>query len=140
MSELDCAMMMVKTRHIDTWQKRRESIAGYWIERLKESNTRCLITKDNFHDHAFHKFVIELDNRDRIQKELTSRKIETRVHYVQPLHEIGTFRQYQGPDLLSAASSLSRRVLSLPLYPELSDLAVEYIIDQVLDLSATEHN
>ena len=140
MSELDCAMMMIKTRHIDAWQKRREDIAGYWIERLKGSDVRCLINKDNFHDHAFHKFVIEIDNRDTVQKELVSRKVETRVHYTQPLHEVGTFRQYQGPDLLSIASALSRRVLSLPLYPELSDLAVEYIIDQVLDLASTERN
>ena len=38
-----------------------------------------------------------------------------------------------GPDILSCASSLARRVLSLPLYPELSDLEVEYIIDQVIE-------
>jgi dTDP-4-amino-4,6-dideoxygalactose transaminase len=39
----------------------------------------------------------------------------------------------QGPDILSVASAMSRRVLSLPFYPELSDLEVEYIIDQVID-------
>ncbi len=43
------------------------------------------------------------------------------------------YETFSGPDILSCASSLSRRVLSLPLYPELTDLEVEYIIDQVLD-------
>jgi dTDP-4-amino-4,6-dideoxygalactose transaminase len=133
MSELDCAHMLVKARYIDTWQARRSNIAGYWRERLKTTEIRCLIDQDNYHNHAYHKFVIDINNRDILQKNLVIRKIETRIHYVQPLHEIGTFRQYQGPDILSCASALSRRVLTLPLYPELTDLEVEYVIDQVLD-------
>jgi dTDP-4-amino-4,6-dideoxygalactose transaminase len=92
-----------------------------------------LIDQDNSHDHAYHKFVIDVNNRDILQKNLAIRKIETKIHYVQPLHELGTFRQYQGPDILSCASALARRVLTLPLYPELTDLEVEYVIDQVLD-------
>jgi dTDP-4-amino-4,6-dideoxygalactose transaminase len=100
---------------------------------LNKTEIRCLIDQDNRHDHAYHKFVIDVNNRDILQKNLAIRKIETRIHYVQPLHELGTFRQYQGPDILSCASALSRRVLTLPLYPELTDLEVEYVIDQVLD-------
>lgn len=133
MSELDCAHMLVKARHIDAWQVRRSSIAGYWRERLRNTDIRCLIDQDNYHNHAYHKFVIDISNRDILQKNLAIRKIETKVHYVQPLHEIGTFRNYSGPDILSCASALSRRVLSLPIYPELTDLEVEYVIDQVLD-------
>jgi dTDP-4-amino-4,6-dideoxygalactose transaminase len=133
MSELDCAHMLVKTRYIDTWQIRRSKIAGYWCERLKKSDIRGLIDQDTCHDHAYHKFVIDINNRDILQKNLAIRKIETKIHYVQPLHELGTFRQYLGPDILSCASALSRRVLTLPLYPELTDLEVEYVIDQVLD-------
>ena len=133
MSELDCAHMLVKARHIDDWQMRRYSIAGYWRERLKGTEIRCLIDQDNYHNHAYHKFVIDIDNRDILQKNLAIRKVETRIHYVQPLHEIGAFRKHPGPDILSCASALSRRVLSLPIYPELTDLEVEYVIDQVLD-------
>jgi dTDP-4-amino-4,6-dideoxygalactose transaminase len=133
MSELDCAHMLVKTRHIATWQARRKKIASYWRERLSKTEIRCLIDQDNVQDHAYHKFVIDINNRDILQKNLAIRKIETKIHYVQPLHEIGTFRQYPGPDILSCASALARRVLTLPLYPELTDLEVEYVIDQVLD-------
>jgi dTDP-4-amino-4,6-dideoxygalactose transaminase len=44
----------------------------------------------------------------------------------------GVFRQWSGPDILSCSSALSRRVLSLPIYPELTDLQVDYVADQVL--------
>jgi dTDP-4-amino-4,6-dideoxygalactose transaminase len=133
MSELDCALLIVKSRHIDDWQQRREKISEYWAERLRNTGIRSLIDRDNSHEHAFHKFVIDIDQRDILQKNLAIRKIETKIHYIQPLHEIGVFRQCPGPDILSSASALSRRVLSLPIYPELTDLEVEYVIDQVLD-------
>jgi dTDP-4-amino-4,6-dideoxygalactose transaminase len=43
MSEIDSAQMMVKTGHIDAWQKRRSDIARYWIGRLKNTGIRSLI-------------------------------------------------------------------------------------------------
>jgi dTDP-4-amino-4,6-dideoxygalactose transaminase len=135
MSEIDCAQMMVKTRYIDTWQERRSTIARHWMERLQKSSVRCLIDKNNVDTHCFHKFVIAVDSRDILQRNLAIKGIETKVHYKEPLHELSAYSDYSGPGMLSAASALSRRVLSLPIYPELTDLEVEYIIDQVLDSS-----
>ena len=133
MSEIDSAQMMVKTNHIDSWQKRRGEIARYWIDRLKNTSIRSLIDSGNIDNHAFHKFVIDVDHRDILQRNLSIKHIDTRVHYREPLHELPAYSEYVGPDILSVASALSRRVLSLPIYPELSDLEVEYIIDSVLD-------
>jgi dTDP-4-amino-4,6-dideoxygalactose transaminase len=133
MSEIDCAQMMVKTRHIDAWQLRRREIVKYWMDRLRGTAARTLIDNNNYGTHAYHKFVIEVSNRDIVQRNLDLRKIETRIHYREPLHELPAYAEFPGPDMLSAASSLSRRVLSLPLYPELTDLEVEYIVDQVLE-------
>jgi dTDP-4-amino-4,6-dideoxygalactose transaminase len=140
MSEVDCAQMMVKTRHLASWQQRREQIARYWIERLEDTNVRCLIDQSNVDSHCFHKFVIDCDNRDWVQKQMTVRRVETRVHYEKPLHEMFMFQQFAGPGFLASASALSRRVLSLPIYPELTDLEVEYIIDQLRDCVSEEHN
>jgi dTDP-4-amino-4,6-dideoxygalactose transaminase len=133
MSELDCALLLVKSQHLETWQQRRSTIARYWMERFKNQPIRSLIDRDNADDHAYHKFVIDIDQRDIVKENLRIKNIETRVHYPQPLHEFGTFRQWPGPDLLSSSSALSRRVLSLPIYPELTDLQVDYVADQVLD-------
>ena len=133
MSEVDCAQMMIKAQHIDAWQERRRNICLYWLGRLKNSSIRSLITAQNFETHAYHKFVIDVDQRDILARNLELKGIETRVHYREPLHELTAYTDYHGPDILSVASSLSRRVLSLPLYPELSDLEVEYVIDSVLD-------
>jgi dTDP-4-amino-4,6-dideoxygalactose transaminase len=136
MSEIDCAQMMIKTHHIDAWQARRENISRYWMSRLHKTGVRSLIDKTNVATHAFHKFVIDVDHRDILARNLEIKGIETRVHYREPLHELPAYSAYTGPNILSAASALSRRVLSLPIYPELTDLEVEYIIDQVLDCAS----
>jgi dTDP-4-amino-4,6-dideoxygalactose transaminase len=133
-SEVDAAQLLVKTKYIDKWQKRRAQISTYWIERLsKRKDIRTLIDSSNNHNHAHHKFVIDVDNRDILRRNLEIKKIETKIHYSQPLHELPAYRDLSGPDILSCASALSRRVLSLPIYPELTDLEVDYVIDQVLD-------
>jgi dTDP-4-amino-4,6-dideoxygalactose transaminase len=133
MSETESAQMLVKTRYIDEWQGRRKTIAKYWMDRLKKSGVRSLIDTSNFETHCYHKFVIDVDSRDTLARNLAIKGIETRVHYQEPLHELPAYEKFVGPNILSVASALSRRVLSLPIYPELTDLEVEYVIDAVLD-------
>lgn len=133
MSEIDCAQLMIKTRHIDRWQQRRKDIAKHWIAMFKDEPIRCLIDQKNLDRHCVHKFVIDVDNRNTVAKQLKLRGVETKVHYDQPLWNMPAFNRNSVVDsFLSSAESLSRRCLSLPIYPELSDLEIEYIADQVL--------
>ena len=132
MSEVDCAQMMVKARYLNQWQSRRGEIARYWMGRFADSSVRCLIDSTNVDRHCFHKFVIDIDRRDDVMSQLESAGITTRVHYSRPLHEEPRYVNTPGPNMMSAASSLARRGLSLPIYPELTDAEVEFIADQVL--------
>jgi dTDP-4-amino-4,6-dideoxygalactose transaminase len=132
MSEIDCATLLIKSRYLDQWQLRRRDIAEYWMSRFRDRQIQCLVTPDNINSHCFQKFVIDVDCRDLVKQLLATHKIETKIHYASPLHEIGVYRQWEGPDMLAVSSALARRCLSLPMYPELSDLAVDYIADQVI--------
>ena len=133
MSEIDCAQLLVKAQYLDSWQTTRRNIAHYWMNKFKDSPVRCLINDKNFDTHSFHKFVIDVDNRDDVQKKMQARGIDVKIHYAHPLHELPAYQHYQGPDMLSAASSLSRRCLSLPIYPELTQEEIEYIASSLLD-------
>jgi dTDP-4-amino-4,6-dideoxygalactose transaminase len=137
MSEIDCAQMLVKVNHLDQWQVRRRHITEYWYSRLAgKRQVRSLADLSNMDTHCFHKFVIDADHRNDLQRHLKEHGIETRVHYDQALFEHAGLSQFINPGVLSSAASLCRRVLSLPLYPELTDLEVDYIIDQVIDFSS----
>ena len=131
MSEVDCAQMLIKLKYFDAWQRRRTKIAAYYCEQFGEYVDIPLTTEGT--EHAWSKFAFRTHNRSKLRDWLYQAKIETKIHYAEPLHELPAYLNLKGPDLLSPASSLSRRCLSLPIYPELSDLEVEYIIDQLLD-------
>jgi len=133
MSEVDCAQLLVKTQYLDRWQNVRRNIAHHWMYKFKDSPVRCLIDDTNFNTHSFHKFVVEIDNRDDVLQKMKAKGIDVKVHYTHPLHELPAYQHYQGPNILSAASSLSRRCLSLPIYPELTADEVEYIASSLLD-------
>jgi dTDP-4-amino-4,6-dideoxygalactose transaminase len=133
MSEVDCAQLMVKAHHINEWQARRNYIARQWIDAFKDSSVRCLINETNVDTHSFHKFVIDVDNRDVVLGRMQDRGIDVKIHYAHPLHELPAYQHYSGPSILSAASSLSRRCLSLPIYPELTQEEIEYIASSLLD-------
>lgn len=134
MSEVDCAQMLVKTQYLARWQGRRRKIADYWTGRFRDCAVRCLINADTdgLSSHCIHKFVVAAPNRDSLQQHLKEQGIETRIHYERALHELPAFERYRNPGVINKASSLSRQVLSLPMYPELTDSEVEFIADQVL--------
>ena len=134
MSEIDCAQMLIKTQYVDHWQERRRKISQFWMQSFKSAGIRTLIDSKNFADHCYHKFVIDVDNRNQFVDRLKKTGIETRVHYEIPLHEMTCFVNTTKPKFLNTASSLCKRVLSLPIYPELTDLEIEYIANQVIKL------
>lgn len=131
MSELDCAHVLVRTQYLDAWQDRRRVIAHYYLDQLRDLPVRCLIADQDFAFHCFHKFVIDLDARDHLYAHLARAGIETRVHYAEPVSDLGVMRQFDAPNMMSRAHALSRRVLSLPIYPELSDTEAEEVMRQV---------
>ena len=130
MSELDCAHLLVRSNYIDDWQNRRRQIAQYYCDNFENTRIRPLIR--NFKEHSFQKFVIDVDNRDDVLHKLRGDDIDCKIHYEKPLHEYKKYSVYKNPGLLSTASSLCRRIISLPIYPELKNSEVEYITERVL--------
>ena len=132
MSESDCAQMLVKLQYFDAWQARRTSIANYYINNLKD----CVdIVMPNEHVvHAWHKFVMLCPSRYRLKEYLLSRGIETKFHYTAPLSELpvsSEYLDYISYDFFKESDAFSKECISLPIYPELSDYEVEYIVESI---------
>ena len=129
MSEQDCAQILVRTKYIDEWQERRHEIANYWIECFKDLPLRCLT--DTIGPHAHQKFVLYLSDRNSLHTHLITDGIESKVHYEYTLGDLPISKNLVKPDMISTSVMLSRGVLSLPLYPELTDDEVEHIAEKV---------
>jgi dTDP-4-amino-4,6-dideoxygalactose transaminase len=129
MSEQDCAQILVRAKYIDEWQKRRGEIAKYWCDEFRDLPLTCL--SDTTDPHAHQKFVMYLPDRNSLHTHLLTDGIDSKVHYNYVLGDLPTAKNLSKPDLLSTSVMLSRGVLSLPMYPELTDEEVDYISDKV---------
>lgn len=129
MSEQDCAQILVRTKYIDEWQVRREKIARHWCDEFRELPVRCLT--DSFEKHAHQKFVLYLADRNSLYAELLSSGVDAKIHYPYTLSEHQMSSELEKPDMLSVGMMLSRGVISLPIYPELTDTEVDFITDTV---------
>lgn len=131
MSELDCSHLLVRAKYIDEWQERRKQIREYYIDRFKHIQPlKCLSAQ--FETHADSKFVVNARaERDDLEAWLNSKGIETKRHYKQALSEHPIAEHLEKPDLMATSILLTRSLLSLPMYPELTDAEVEEVANQV---------
>lgn len=128
MSETDCAQMLVKLKYFDAWQARRDKIASYYIDELLPYTDVLLPNEDV--THAWHKFVIRCQHRNQLKGKLEIDGIETRIHYDTPISDLIVSRDYSR-DNYTNATNFTRECLSLPIYPELTDSEVEYIVSRI---------
>jgi dTDP-4-amino-4,6-dideoxygalactose transaminase len=129
MSEADCAQMLVKLKYFDSWQARRTEIAEYYTTEL--DGYVNMIPIDPNVEHAWSKFVIHHHSRGTLNIDLSNKGVETKIHYPVPLHLFPVSYANSEVGILEGAESFSRTCLSLPIYPELEDYEVEYIVDAV---------
>jgi dTDP-4-amino-4,6-dideoxygalactose transaminase len=129
MSEIDCAHLMVRIKYIDQWQIRRKEIADFWCERFSELPVTCL--SNTTAPHAHQKFVMYMPDRNSLHTHLLTDGIDSKIHYEYVLGDLPVAKNIAKPNMLSTSVMLSRGVISLPIYPELTDTEVDYIADKI---------
>jgi dTDP-4-amino-4,6-dideoxygalactose transaminase len=129
MSEADCAQMLIKLKYFDQWQARRTEIAEYYTTEL--DGYVELISIDPNVEHAWSKFVVHHHSRNILNVDLSDKGIETKIHYPIPLHLHPVSYVNNDVGILEGAEQFSRTCLSLPIYPELEDYEVEYVVDAI---------
>lgn len=128
MSESDCAQMVVKLKYFDEWQARRAKIAQFYSECLYVYADCPKANKDVV--HAWHKYSIQTIDQFPLRAYLKEKGIETKIHYDTALPSYSAiFMNTDG--LFPNADKLARLSVSLPIYPELTDAEVEYVVKSI---------
>ena len=126
LDELQAAILRVKLPHLEGWNERRRRLAEAYLSRLEERFSAPKVKAECIHN--YHLFVIQSEERDRLQEHLRARNIETLIHYPLPCHLQQAFRKIKHRCCdLSITERVARRVLSLPMFPTLTVEAVEHI-------------
>nr|WP_231943385.1 DegT/DnrJ/EryC1/StrS family aminotransferase [Hydrogenophaga crassostreae] len=128
LDELQAAVLNVKLPHLKAAVDRRRAIASRYGAGLSDKAIRVVAAEGVLHAH--HLFVVRVQERDAIRTRLSALGIATGIHYPHPIHLMRGYR-FLGylPGTLPNTERLAGEILSLPMYPELTDAEVDRVID-----------
>ncbi|HEY8038241.1 MAG TPA: DegT/DnrJ/EryC1/StrS family aminotransferase [Polyangiaceae bacterium] len=127
---LQAAVLLVKARHLDTWQRARASLASRYLRELSRLALILPGAPEAPAAHSWHAFVVRTPRRDALQAWLRERGVESRVYYPVPLHRQACFAALDEPPL-PVAEEACRTALALPIFTTMSDEQQSHVIDQV---------
>ena len=138
LDSVQAAILRVKMRHLDDITARRRANAEHYRRRLAScSRLRC--PADGPGEFCvYHTFVVLADKRDQLRQHLEKAGIGTAVHYPVPIHlmSVGRKMGHREGDF-PVTERLAGRILSLPIYPELTPAQLDEIADAILDFYKT---
>lgn len=138
LDELQAAILRVKLGGLEAGNQRRGEIAAVYAKALEGTSVRPLAVLPD-RDHVFHLYVVLAPERDTVQAELEKRGIGTLIHYPRPIHRQPAYEELgHGPVPLRNSEALCDQVLSLPIYPELTDAEVEAVAEALRALGGRE--
>ena len=129
LSEIQCGIGRIQLKQLDEWVSRRNQIAMKYLDAFSDLDIIIPKIRDGA-NHAWHQFVLRVNNRDKFIKHLSNHGISTGIHYPIPCHLQPVFSNHpQGKKgTLQFTEQLCDEIVSIPVFPLLTDEEVERVI------------
>ena len=133
LSEIQCGIGRVQLKQLDSWVERRNEIAAKYHESFEALSWAAEPKIRNGALHAWHQYVLRVPNRDEFQQYMGENGISTGIHYPIPCHMQPVYRdQIEGRrEALSLTEEICNEIVSIPVFPLLSNQEVERVISTV---------
>jgi dTDP-4-amino-4,6-dideoxygalactose transaminase len=133
MDAIQSAILSVKLKYLDNWNNRRISLAKFYDKNLPAQIIRPLCKEGS--SHVYHLYVIQVEDRDNLKEKLKEAGIETAVHYPTALPFLKTYSHlgHQESDF-PVAGNLTKKILSLPMFPELTEEQLMFVVKNISDI------
>jgi dTDP-4-amino-4,6-dideoxygalactose transaminase len=130
---IQAAVLLVKLKYLKKWNMARKKIAFLYNKFLEDLPVETPKIDDNV-NHVFHLYVIRTKKRDDLANFLKEKGVNTGIHYPIPIHLQKAYKNlgYKRGDF-PITEKYSSEVLSLPMYPELTDEEVYYIARRITE-------
>lgn len=126
---LHAAILSKKLPRLDEKNERRILLAKKYTKMLTEKVITPKFEGNN--RHIFHQYTIVTDRRDELAEYLRKNEVETVIYYPLPLHRQDALAPFVDSSQLPVSERMSKRVLSLPIYPELKDEEQDFVIERI---------
>ena len=124
------AILSVKLRYIDKWNNLRIHAAKNYNTMLSSIDGIEIPHIDPHVKHVFHLYVIRVNNREKLIEHLKINNIVTGIHYPTPLPFLKPYKYLNHDEIdFPIANKYKNKILSLPIFPELTDQQIEYIVN-----------
>ena len=125
---IQAGVLRIKLKRLKQWNQARQTNAALYDELLGEIPAVRFAEVADFAESVYHLYVIMVDDRDGLQQFLAEKGIATGLHYPLPLHRQKAYEHlgYQA-GAFPVAENAAARLLSLPMYPELTRIQIEYV-------------
>ncbi|MBH49872.1 MAG: erythromycin biosynthesis sensory transduction protein eryC1 [Candidatus Marinimicrobia bacterium] len=132
---LQAAILSVKLPHILKWTKKRIDNAKIYDELLKNCDSIKLPEINSKGKHVFHLYVVRTEKRDQLQKYLSENGIATGIHYPTPLPFLKVYEYLKcKAEDFPVAYGYKDNIISLPMFPELTDEQIRYVVNHIKQL------
>jgi dTDP-4-amino-4,6-dideoxygalactose transaminase len=141
LDELHAAVLSVKLKHLDEWNDLRRARAKEYDAGLAGTSLKLPTALPGYR-HIYHLYVIETDDRDGLQAYLQARGITALTHYPIAIHQQEGYPWGRAARISGSLQHTERsaaRVLSLPMYPELTSDEVNYTVEAIKAWEKTGH-
>jgi dTDP-4-amino-4,6-dideoxygalactose transaminase len=131
LDNLQAALLNVKMKYLEKWTERRRAFANLYYENFK--NLPLVIPHDKPYEKAvYHTFIIQSEKRNELKEYLAEKGVDTKIHYPIPIHyqEAAKGLGYKKGDF-PVTEKQADTILSIPVYPELTDAQVNYIVESI---------
>ncbi len=130
LDDLQAAILRVKLKHLDRFNQQRRVNAHRYSSKLAELGITAPY-EDGKGVHVYHQYTMLVDNREVIHQALADSGIASAVYYPIPLHQQAVFKESCSGLSLPVSEQTAQRVLSLPIYPELTDGQVDRVLEVI---------
>jgi len=126
------AILSVKLKHLKDWNAARAAHAARYRELLAGVGDLVLQAESPWSTHVYHLFIIQTARRDALQKHLAAAGVDTIIHYPIPVHLQKAYADLGlGVGSFPAAERLAGRILSLPMFPELTEEQITAVANTI---------
>jgi len=133
LDEMQAAILSVKLKYLDSWNAKRRKLASLYTSILKDSKIITPV-EQGYAEHIFHLYVIRTKGRDKLQAYLRSKDIQTLIHYPIPIHLQEAYKDLNvKKGSLPITEKYSKEILSLPLFPELTENEVRFVASTIVN-------
>jgi dTDP-4-amino-4,6-dideoxygalactose transaminase len=136
MDGIQGAVLSVKLKYLAQWNEQRRSNAALYTELLNSVPDVITPMEAAYGTHVYHIYTIRSSRREPLREHLTSRSIELGIHYPIPLHRQAAEGLYDPESHFPVVETCASQILSLPMYPELSEKQIRYVVEQIQDFKA----